>query len=106
MPGATTSSWTLTPGMGTVIRLLAFRNEGRMGDYREAMAIGTATGTVPTLAAEHGPDTPNTASASTWSSPSRTTGRPASSRDWAGPTARTQRGATRRSIAMRARGSR
>ncbi len=35
------------PRTGTVIRLLAFHNEGRMGDYREAMAIGGATGTVP-----------------------------------------------------------
>ncbi|HUJ89110.1 MAG TPA: carbohydrate porin [Syntrophorhabdales bacterium] len=39
---------TLQPnGIGTVIRLLAFHNEGRMGDYREAMAIGRATGTIP-----------------------------------------------------------
>ena len=30
---------TIKPtGIGTVIRLLAFRNEGQMGDYREAMA--------------------------------------------------------------------
>ena len=34
---------TVKPGpAGTVVRLLAFRNEGRMGDYRDAMAVGAA----------------------------------------------------------------
>ena len=41
--------------IGTVIRLLAFHNEGRMGDYREAMAIGAATGTVPSTLADEQP---------------------------------------------------
>ena len=41
--------------LGTVIRLLAFHNEGRMGDYREAMAIGSATGTVPSTLADEQP---------------------------------------------------
>ncbi len=46
----------LAPGkLGTVIRLLAFHNEGRMGDYREAMAIGSATGTVPSTLADEQP---------------------------------------------------
>jgi len=39
---------TLAPWKaGPVIRLLAYRNEGRMGDYRDALALGTATSTVP-----------------------------------------------------------
>jgi hypothetical protein len=41
--------------IGTVIRLLAFHNEGRMGDYREAMAIGAATNTVPSTLADEQP---------------------------------------------------
>ncbi len=46
----------LAPGrLGTVIRLLAFHNEGRMGDYREAMAIGSAAGTVPSTLADEQP---------------------------------------------------
>jgi len=32
---------------GPVVRLLAYRNEGRMGDYREAIALGALTGNVP-----------------------------------------------------------
>ncbi len=40
---------------GTVVRLLAFHNEGRMGDYREAMAIGSATNTVPSTLADEQP---------------------------------------------------
>jgi hypothetical protein len=47
---------SLLPGRaGTVIRLLAFHNEGRMGDYREAMTIGSATGTVPSTLADEQP---------------------------------------------------
>jgi len=47
---------SLAPGsVGTVIRLLVFRNEGRMGDYRDAMAIGAATGTVPSTLANQQP---------------------------------------------------
>jgi carbohydrate-selective porin OprB len=47
---------SLMPGRaGTVVRLLAFHNEGRMGDYREAMAIGSATGTVPSTLADEQP---------------------------------------------------
>ena len=41
--------------IGTVIRLLAFHNEGNMGDYREAMTIGRAAGTVPDAAADEQP---------------------------------------------------
>ena len=37
---------TLTPFNGTVVRLLAFRNTARMGDYREALALAAATGAV------------------------------------------------------------
>ena len=43
------------PPTGTVIRLLAFRNEGRMGDYRDAMAIGAATDSVPDVHADEQP---------------------------------------------------
>jgi hypothetical protein len=32
---------------GPVVRLLAYRNQGRMGDYRDAMAFGALTGTAP-----------------------------------------------------------
>jgi len=32
---------------GPIVRFLAFRNGGRMGDYRDAMALGAATNTVP-----------------------------------------------------------
>ena len=39
---------TLAPWKaGPVIRLLAFRNEGRMGDYRDALDLGVATSTAP-----------------------------------------------------------
>jgi hypothetical protein len=40
---------------GTVIRLLAFHNQGRMGDYREAMAIGATTKSVPDTVADEQP---------------------------------------------------
>jgi carbohydrate-selective porin OprB len=45
---------TVKPGTwGTVVRLLAFRNEGRMGDFQQAIDIGRCQGTVPdTLAIE------------------------------------------------------
>jgi carbohydrate-selective porin OprB len=47
---------TMKPtGLGTVIRLLAFRNEGRMGDYRDAMAIGAATNSIPDVQADEQP---------------------------------------------------
>jgi hypothetical protein len=43
---------TLGPAAtGTVVRLLAYYNVGRMGDYREALAIAAATGAVPDVAA-------------------------------------------------------
>ena len=43
---------TLVPGSyGTVLRLLAYRNTARMGDYAEALAIAAAIGTVPDVAA-------------------------------------------------------
>ena len=40
------------PALGTVVRLLAFRNKARMGDYAEALAIAAATGTAPDVAAD------------------------------------------------------
>jgi high affinity Mn2+ porin len=43
---------TLTPAaVPTVLRLLAYRNTARMGDYREALALAAASGTVPDVAA-------------------------------------------------------
>ena len=47
---------TIRPtGIGTVVRLLAFRNEGQMGDFREALAAGAATGTTPDVTADTRP---------------------------------------------------
>jgi carbohydrate-selective porin OprB len=44
---------TLAPGtLATVVRLLAFVNTARLGDYRQALAIAAATGTVPDIAAD------------------------------------------------------
>jgi hypothetical protein len=43
------------PSTGTVIRLLAFRNEAQMGDFREALTLGAATGTTPDVAADTRP---------------------------------------------------
>ena len=44
---------TLSPWSdGAVLRLLTFRNTARMGDYREALAIAAASGTVPDVAAD------------------------------------------------------
>jgi hypothetical protein len=40
---------------GPVVRLLAYRNGGRMGDYRDAMDLGAATGTVPSTVAVQEP---------------------------------------------------
>ena len=40
------------PAVGTVVRLLAYRNTARMGDYTEALAIAAATGTLPNVAAD------------------------------------------------------
>lgn len=43
---------TLQPNRyGTVLRLMAFRNIARMGDYRDAIAIGVAQSAVPNVAA-------------------------------------------------------
>ncbi len=43
---------TLSPAAnGTIVRLLAYRNTARMGDYRQALAIAAATDTVPNVAA-------------------------------------------------------
>ncbi|MGH8266363.1 MAG: carbohydrate porin, partial [Steroidobacteraceae bacterium] len=44
---------TLTPSaVSTVVRLLAYRNTARMGDYAQALAIAGATGAVPDVAAD------------------------------------------------------
>jgi high affinity Mn2+ porin len=44
---------TFSPGeSGTVIRLLAYRNLARMGNYREALRIAAEAGTVPNIAAD------------------------------------------------------
>ena len=43
---------TLSPAdVGTVVRLLAYRNTARMGDYAQALAIAAAAGTTPDVAA-------------------------------------------------------
>lgn len=43
---------TLSPWpAGPIVRLLAYRNIARMGDYREALAIAAATGAVPDIVA-------------------------------------------------------
>jgi high affinity Mn2+ porin len=44
----TLSAWP----SGTVVRLLAYRNTARLGDYAEALAIAAARGTVPDVAAD------------------------------------------------------
>ncbi|MFI4869262.1 MAG: carbohydrate porin [Steroidobacterales bacterium] len=44
---------TLSPWRsGTIVRLLAWLNTARMGDYREALAIAAAAGTLPNIAAD------------------------------------------------------
>jgi len=44
---------TLTPGKAApLLRLLAYRNTARMGDYREALALAAATGSTPKIAAD------------------------------------------------------
>jgi len=44
---------TLAPAAtGTIVRLLAYRNTARMGDYAQALAIAAATDTVPNVAAD------------------------------------------------------
>ena len=44
---------TLSPWRsGTIVRLLAYLNTARMGDYREALAIAAASGTVPDIVAD------------------------------------------------------
>jgi len=39
------------PGGSPVVRLLAYRNTARMGDYAQAAAVAAATGTLPNVAA-------------------------------------------------------
>jgi high affinity Mn2+ porin len=39
------------PGGSPVMRLLAYRNTARMGDYAQAVAVAAATGTLPNVAA-------------------------------------------------------
>jgi high affinity Mn2+ porin len=44
---------TLKPNrQGTVVRLLAYHNQGRMGDYAEANAIGAASASTPNITAD------------------------------------------------------
>jgi len=44
---------TLKPNQqGTVVRLLAYHNQARMGDYAEAIAIGAASSSTPNIAAD------------------------------------------------------
>ena len=38
--------------LGTVVRLLAYRNTARLGDYAQALALAAATGGVPDVAAD------------------------------------------------------
>jgi high affinity Mn2+ porin len=46
---------TLSPQtLSTIVRLLAYYNVARMGDYAQALAIAAATGTVPNVAADDG----------------------------------------------------
>ena len=48
---------TLRPGaLGTVLRLLAYQNHGRMGVYAEALARAATIGTVPDIVADDQPD--------------------------------------------------
>lgn len=42
-------------GLGTIVRLLAYRNLARMGIYREALARAAATGTIPSIVADDRP---------------------------------------------------
>src|SRR3569833_120222 len=41
----------MPPGVGTIVRLLAYRNTARMGIYRDAIAIAAASGQVPDIVA-------------------------------------------------------
>lgn len=44
---------TVSPkSLGTIMRLLAYRNTANMGDYREALSIARETGTVPNIVAD------------------------------------------------------
>ncbi len=40
------------PAVTTIVRLLAYRNTARMGDYAEALQIAAATGGIPNIAAD------------------------------------------------------
>ena len=40
------------PALSTIVRLLAYRNTARMGDYAEALAIAAAMGVAPDIAAD------------------------------------------------------
>jgi high affinity Mn2+ porin len=44
----TLSAWPT----GTIVRVLAYRNTARMGDYEEALAVAAASGTVPNIVAD------------------------------------------------------
>ncbi len=47
---------TLRPNkLGTVISLLAYYNQGRMGDYKEALDIASVNSTIPNVIADEGP---------------------------------------------------
>jgi len=42
----------MPPGIGTIVRLLAYQNTARMGIYRHAISIAAASGTVPDIVAD------------------------------------------------------
>ena len=97
-----TWSWTSQHGRGPRDSPLSFRNEGQMGDYRDAMAQGAPRARRPIRSTSRRRATSSTASASTWSNPSPTSGETGlfASLGWAngtnstGPTRRSDRDAS------------
>ena len=88
---------TLKPNrFDTVIRLLAYRNTGRMGDYRESLDLARVTST-PRMSMEMSVlDAPSMVLASTWSNLWPTMGKQESLPERAGPMAIRQLGPTPR----------
>ncbi len=87
------------PGIGTVIRLLAYRNLARMGNYREALQIAAATGTVPDIVADDRERDAQIRFGINVEQLWRMTARPARSPDWAGMMATPRASRLRKSIA-------